>query len=408
MLSAVRGAGIALAKGAGSLRQSTPDAPLAPIDPSDTDGRAAPLPQLTGGAPPLAPVTFALLVALPTLATLAYFLILAAPQYVSEMRFVVRGSVERLTLEGGFGPSAALSALNNNQEAHIVADFIRSRDMVETLSQDHDLRAIYALPQRDFLTRLDPQSSVDEINRYWRRMVETSVESTSGVVTVRITAFTPEHARELAASVLAASEVLVNDFTERLRREMVMRAEREVAAARAELAGLLDEFETTRNDRGAINALTSATAIQELASTLRAERASREAALAAAASRLGGDAPSIVRQENEIAALNERIAELDAALSAVEPAETISQFSAIEARRHLLTQRVARTETAAVDAKLAAVRQQVYLDVFMPPTLAETAYYPRPFLIALATFAALFAIWSLGGLYVAGVIERAR
>lgn len=361
-----------------------------------------------GGSPPWLAIGFVLLVALPTFATLAYFLLLAAPQYVSETRFVVRGAVERLTLEGGIGQSASLSALNNSQEAHIVAGFVRSRAMVEVLLEEHDLGAMYARPRLDVLARLGSEASLDEISRYWRRMVEATVDSTSGVVVVRIAAFRPEDAQALAQSVLAASERLVNAFSARLRRDKVAQAEREVAAARAEMADLLSEYEAARGDRGAIDALDAATSVQELAAMLRAERASREAALVASAARLQPGAPSVVMLEGQMRALDERIAALDAALSADEPVGAISRFSAIEARRELVRQRLSRAETMATRARIEAVRQQVYLDVFMPPTLAQAPFRPNALPIALATFAVLLATWGLGTLYVAGVVDRAR
>ncbi|RYF28299.1 MAG: hypothetical protein EOO23_07525, partial [Comamonadaceae bacterium] len=120
-----------------------------------------------------------------------YLTLIAAPQFVSESRFVVRGSLEKLAIDS-IGQAAALSALNNSQEAHVVADYIRSPRIVTDLATEFDLKRIYAGAPLDIVWNLPSDASLDRLARKWQGMTTAEVDATTGIIAVRIHAFEPE------------------------------------------------------------------------------------------------------------------------------------------------------------------------------------------------------------------------
>ncbi len=364
--------------------------------------------------PPWGPISFVLAVVLPTLACLLYLVFLAAPQFVSESRFVVRGSLEKLAIDS-IGQAAALSALNNSQEAHVVADYIRSPRIVADLATEFDLRQIYAGAPLDIVWNLPATSSSDRLARQWQSMTTAEVDATTGIITVRIHAFEPEDAQALNRAAIKLSETLVAGFTHKMRVQRLGEALADSKAAQAEMTALLTALEGERNKEGTLDPLTTATALAALVSTLRDERATLVAAREAAATRLHAEAPSLSLTEERIRALDTQI---ELVLGTIQDKRSTtarndllsasSLFDILQTRRELVARRVARAENALALAKQDAIRQQVYIDVFMQPTLGQKKDHPNSLQTTFFAFLGLFAIWAIAALYFQSVRERTR
>ena len=165
---------------------------------------------------------FFLLVILPSLIAAFYFYGIAAPQYVSEARFVVhsRGN------DGG-GPAAALRAaaggglgglggVMSSGEANSIRNFLSSLDAVVQANEKLDLIELWRRPEADFLARLwftEPE----RIARFYNHMVNVTLDPMTGVTTLRVRSFRPEDSRELAETLLISAEDLVNRLSQRAR-----------------------------------------------------------------------------------------------------------------------------------------------------------------------------------------------
>src|ERR1700730_12870696 len=123
--------------------------------------------------------SFIVLVLAPLVTSSIYYEFLASDQFGSEMRFAVRGATEVLpgsdVLEAsGLG---ALTSLNSNQDVYIVADYIASRSMIDDLSKEIDLGAIFSRPRIDGWAGFVPSRAAEDRLRYWRSMVHKSCET---------------------------------------------------------------------------------------------------------------------------------------------------------------------------------------------------------------------------------------
>src|SRR3984893_5677633 len=123
--------------------------------------------------------SFIVLVLAPLVTSSIYFGFLASDQFGSEMRFAVRGATEMLPGSDVLAASGlgTLASLNSNQDVYIVADYIASRSMIDDLSKEIDLGAIFSRPRIDGWAGFVPSRAAEDRLRYWRSMVHKSCET---------------------------------------------------------------------------------------------------------------------------------------------------------------------------------------------------------------------------------------
>ncbi|KAK6024152.1 chain length determinant protein, partial [Ostertagia ostertagi] len=292
-------------------------------------------------------VSFLLCVLLPTAFSAVYFGLLASPQYVSQVAFAVRGPTATNDLLGG------LSSMVNperNQDALIVADYIRSQQLVEDLEGDIGLKRRFTPTGLDYFARLKPTASIEDIVLYWQSRVETKIDKNSSVVTVMVKAFTPEDALDIAQAIRSRSERLVNELSERARQDTVRAYRREDAFLLAERLLALSEklineiSERSRKDsleqaqsellkartlvdekRAALAAFRTqnevldpsinALALGSIIANLTKERLALEAQLSTLKNSMGEDSRTIRTVRTQLATLQDQIRKLEGQLT---------------------------------------------------------------------------------------------
>ena len=148
---------------------------------------------------------FIIAVVLPTLVAAVYYYAIASDQYVSEFRFGVRAAdMLRNDATAIFEGMPAASQIG--LDLNMVTQYIQSREIVADLQKKLDLRAIYADRGADFLSRLAPKASAEDLVEYWRHTVDPFFDLTTGLISVRVRAFTPEDAQRVGNEVISLSE----------------------------------------------------------------------------------------------------------------------------------------------------------------------------------------------------------
>src|ERR1700730_11933451 len=214
--------------------------------------------------------SFIVLVLAPLVTSSIYFGFLASDQFGSEMRFAVRGATEMLPGSDVLAASGlgTLASLNSNQDVYIVADYIDSRSMIDDLSKEIDLRAIYSKPGIDRWARFVPSRAAEHLLRYWRTMVQTSVDAASGLVTVTVKTFSREDSVRVATAIRARCDIVANQLLNRVRHDAIERAKAEVKTAMAQLSTRQASLELFRNARMQIDPLALARSLGETITTL--------------------------------------------------------------------------------------------------------------------------------------------
>ena len=157
---------------------------------------------------------FVIIVILPIFISSWYLYERAIDQYASTVGFTVRsediGSASDIL--GGLGSS--FSGGGGGGDSDILYEFIRSQPLVAAVDAELDLRNLYAANyDHDPMFGLNPESSIEDLTNYWQRIVRISYDTSSGLMELRVLAFAPEDAREVAETIFSKSIQMINDLS---------------------------------------------------------------------------------------------------------------------------------------------------------------------------------------------------
>lgn len=354
---------------------------------------------------PILLTSFLLGVVIPSLCVVFYLAFLASDQYVAEARLSVRAAP--LDQLAGQGLSTSMSKLTGglipqmlDQDAHIVADYLRSRAAVEDLGQMLDLQTMFRRRGLDFWARLKDAPKAEELQSYWARMLRTTVDGPSGIVTISVRAFRPEDAKALAEACVRIAEVLVNKISERARTDAMRKAEEETRRAEGMMQKALRDLRAFRDKEGILDPGSAATATSQLLLGVLAERGRLQTDLFVLSRALAPTAPTVKALKDRIDAMDGQIEQLRGEMTQKSAqAKTLSaalaRFEELELQRLFAEKLFAVAQTGLERARLRAQQQQVYLTVFVPPYLPEEARYPERLAMSLLIPFVLLVIWSI-------------
>lgn len=375
------------------------------VGPTQTDGRTDRKPKNWHDWP----WAFIVIVIVPTLIAALYFFVIASPRYVSEARFVVRSSDRVQASSWGLAlQGVGLSA--GQTDAFAVHEYVTSRDGLSELQKRFDVRKIIGRPEADFLSRFPRfwENGTDEgLYKSFQRFVTVGYDSTTGISTLRVEAFTSAEAQSLAEAMLQGGESIVNRLNERSARDAISAAERAEKAAMERLQEANSKLTAFRNREGfidpALKARESTDVISALLVQLAQARAERDQIRSQAR-----DNPLLPTLDARIAAFERQLTEERAKLAggAASLAPSVGQYQDLVMERELADRQYAEARAAMVVAQQEASRQKLYLERIVNPNRPDKALEPKRAFNVLAVFATLMLLYGMGWLVWAGVREH--
>jgi capsular polysaccharide transport system permease protein len=357
------------------------------------------------------PWLFIVVVAIPTLAASVYYLLIAAPLYVSEARFVVRQrSQPQPAALGTVLQSVGLNLGESQTDAYEVHEYMLSRDAVQDLIRSHGLRAILDRPEADFLARFPRPFEGDKFENLYKsyqRFVTVGYDANTGISTVRVEGFRSGDAREIAEALLSGGEALVNRLNERAAADAVAEAGRQLIEAEAQGMKAQAALTAFRNRERMVDPDRSSAAGSDLMSklelqlaTMRAERAG----LAASAP----ESPQLPVLDRRIAAFEAQlqVERLRVAGEANSLAPKMGEYEQLLLQREFAVKSMATAETALESARIDARRKQLYLERVVSPNLPDRAERPRRWLAIAMTLLSTLVAYATLSLVIAGLREH--
>lgn len=125
--------------------------------------------------------SFAICVLIPSLLGAVYYAFIASDRYVAGADLL--GSFTGLASNG-----------STTSDSYILLKYLESRDIVENLQEDFPFRQSYGTGDADFLARMAPDLQIEQVVEYWQSRIHTAFDSTSGIITFKVEAFTPQDA----------------------------------------------------------------------------------------------------------------------------------------------------------------------------------------------------------------------
>jgi capsular polysaccharide transport system permease protein len=357
-------------------------------------------------------ITFFLLVLLPVLAASLYYGLWASDQYAAEIRFSVRQAQEPIVSEDVLAMLAkGLAVSTTGRDPYLVANYVRSRNIVEELDRQIQLRSLYSKPAADFFARFEPQDTSEHLWHYWQEMVSVNVDRLSGLIMVRALAFTPDDAYAIVTAVQRNAERMVDRAAQRARTDALRSAEEDLSRARQRYANSLlalrqvREGERTLDPEKTINAA-AATLVDAVRQKLALER-DRNVNLKV----ISPSAPQLQAMNQRIRALDDQIATLNRSLTSQNEADrtatdSISRLEERELERRFSEKLMEISQGSYERARLEEARQHLYLATVVAPVKPDRAEYPeRIRMIALVSVCAII-VWGIALLLIAAVKDH--
>ena len=352
-----------------------------------------------------------LFVALPTLLTALYYLLIASDLYLSESRFIVRSS-SKLQMGGLAGLLQPAAGGGGLEDVYSVQTFATSRDALATLSKQIDLRAIFSRPEADFLAGYPNPvdwDNAEDFYRYYQRRVDVIYDTTTGISTLQVKAFRAEDAQQIASLLLTQSEALINRLNERSRANAVRDAEADVVRAQEKVAAAQQGLLAYRNRESLLDPAKTSGAIFEGQAKLEAELTTSRTRLAEL---LRGSPQSPLRAdlESRIAALEQQLRQQNARLTGGEQAMApkLSAYEQLSLEKDFAAKALASALASLESARAEARRQQTYLERVVDVSLPDRAHYPQRLRAVLIVFISCFLLYSIARLLIAGVREHSQ
>ncbi len=355
---------------------------------------------------------FIFLVVLPIFLGALYFGVIATDRYVSHTQLTVRsaenGSPNMLTgLVGAISGGAATTT-----EAYIVKDYIQSRDILVDLQAVLNLRSIYGIADADYLSRLAPDATNEELYEHYLDRIAVNLDTDSQIIDVKVEAFSPDDAQLIAESIIFLCDNLVNWIAQKSREDAlkytyveIKRAEKRVEAARMALNAF-------RQMHGELDPMSSAIALGNIVARIEADLATVQTEHTALRSYLRENSPQLITVKALIAALQKQLALARKRLAGPQAKGTFIPILA-EYERLKIEDEFAKTTymgaaTALELARVEANRKHLYLVAFVKPSLPDDALQPERAKMILTIVVVSLLVYGLVLLISATIREHAR
>ena len=265
---------------------------------------------------------------------------------------------------------------------------------------------------------MQPDSSIEDLESYWKRIVDVSFDQGAGLIEVRVLAFSPEMARDIVQSIVRNSQEMINalnltarDDALRYAREDLEESVEQLKIAREAMTDfrirtqIVDPAADLQGRLGVMNNLQ-----QQLAEALI------DLDLLLSNSANDND-PRVLQARTRVEVIQERISDERDSFASGEgsggngaidenyPA-LIAEFEGLTVEREYAEESYRVALTAMTLARSQSARQSRYLATYIEPTLAETSEYPQRYVLFGLVCLFLTLTWAILALIYYSIRDR--
>ncbi|MDO5621246.1 MAG: capsule biosynthesis protein [Paracoccus sp. (in: a-proteobacteria)] len=347
-------------------------------------------------------LSFLIVVILPTLISAWYLWMRAEDRYISTVAFSVRKESASPSMDM-LGGLTAFTGDSSASDTDVLYDFLRSEDVVARIDQAVDLRGKFSKGwPRDRIFAFDPNGTIEDLTEYWQNRIQVLYDTSSRIITLNVSAYTPEDARDIAQAAFDESSSTINrlsdiarEDTTRFARAELTRSQQRLTETRQALTGyrirsqIVDPAADLAGQMGVLGQLQS-----QLAEALVAYDTLRESARE--------NDPRAIQARQRIDAIRSRIAQEREKFSTPGEGPGGESYAQLLAEYERLAsdmefaEAAFRSAQASYDTALAeAQRQSRYLAAHIEPRVAQASLVPdRPRLL-MWIFVGLVLGWAI-------------
>lgn len=344
--------------------------------------------------------TLATVVGVPTLAAILYYGFLASDMYVSEAKVAVRSAKSGLSTNGLTALLASPVLSSGGQDSLVVMEYAKSLDIVKELRAKLDFDRHYGAQSVDWLARLDDDATQGELLEYYLKRVEIQRDMSSDVLSVKVRAFSPQMAQDLAALIIELNEQLVNRLSSRMEEDAI-------ASAREEMERAVQHVRQTAQDINRFQTANDSVSLSDESAALFGRVTSIEARLSETRAELSETMAYMRENSADVVALKNRVNALDRQLRLEKGrvnggdgalGSLIENFQPLVLEQEIAQQQYASALASFEAARFDAQRKKQYLITFVEPGLPDAATEPEWLIKVITVMLFSFLAYLIGGL----------
>lgn len=349
-------------------------------------------------------LSFILFVVGPTTMVGWYLWERAAPRYVSYVGFSVRKE-ETASASDILGNIAAFSG-SSSSDTTVLYNFIQSQEMIRLVEARLDIRSMWSKvdPKVDPIFAYHAPGSIEDLTKYWARMVKVYNDDGSGLIDMTVQAFDPEDATKIAEAIYEESSVMINRLSTISREDSLGYARDELNLSLENLRKARQQITRFRNRTQIVDPSANIQSQMGLLGSLESQSAEVLIDLDILKQTSTETDPRVVTAKRRLDAINARIVEERNKLgftgsqtgdSGSGFADIVDEYESLSIDLTFAEETYALTRAAYAAAVSEARRQKRYLAAHVRPTTAETAEYPHRYAM-LGLFGLFsFMVWTL-------------
>ena len=342
---------------------------------------------------------FLFCVIVPTISYSWYLWTRAADQYESDVGFGSRTEEAPSTFD--FFGALGGSTQSGSKDMDILNQFIISQELVAKIDADLDLKAIWSKADNDPLNGFNEDGTIEDLVTYWQRMVLVNYDNGTGLMNLRVFAFDPQDAQNIASAVLTESTNIINQLSKTAQDDTTRYSKDALAATEAKLTearlAVLD-FQVRNNIVDPSNVVANQLSV---VSTLNQQLASAQIDFDMLSGTVPATDPRLAQLSRRLEVIRNRITEEQAKVGATADsnspgfAKLMADFERLRVDQDFAQAAYLPARAAHEQALTDAQQKTRYLAAYVAPTLAEAPTAPnRPQTAALTALIG-FLIWSV-------------
>ncbi|WP_289043993.1 sugar transporter [uncultured Aliiroseovarius sp.] len=354
--------------------------------------------------------SFFIVVAFPLLIATWYLYSRAQDQYVSYVAFAVRSEDVSAATDLLGGLNAFGSA--GSEDTDILYEFIQSRELVNLIDKEIDLRSIYnAGADIDPFFTFNEDGTIEDLTNYWSDVVRIFYDSGTGLIELRVHAFDPATAKQIAELIFSKSSDMINDLSADARADATRYAREELDSAEERLKTARQAVTEFRSRNQIVDPAAEIGGQSGLMAALQTKLSDALIAFDLLRDSGGPNDPRMAQAELRIKVIRERIQEERRKYGADGKNEQdfsslVGEYERLAVEREFAEKTYLAALAAYDAAKIEAQRKSRYLAAYIKPTLAERAEYPQRLLLLTVVGAFLGFVWAIGALVFYAIKDR--
>ena len=340
-----------------------------------------------------------------------YYFVLAAPIYVSQASFSIRGR-DAPMVEGSILSSlAGAGSTSTGVEAGELNQYILSQDMLAKLDQRFHLREVWSRPRADFRNWLSPKAKKEDFLNFYRKMIDVRIDHDTNIITVEARAFDAKTAQQIAEAVLEISAVYVDGLSTTVRNDTLKASQQELAQAESSVRDARLAMTRYRITTGMLDPTASAAAAGASIAAMQQEVAESRAARTGLLSFNQPSSSPVAQLDAHIAGLEAQIAKTQQRAAADTKgneslAERLYEYEGLAVASDYADKQLVAALGAYDAARAVAGQRERFIVRITNPVVPDRATRPHRLFSFLETMLVLVALYGIGALAIAGVRDH--